>query len=418
VRRTTLSGLAVLVVMLGGVVVPATAHAQPTTGVRPLAAITARAAAAAPMADGAVEESGDPEISCVLATDCLGAEGSSGGDGEPAVPTRVARWNGSSWKGVGVTLPKGATAKRVDLTAVSCRGTKFCLVVGDYYKGSPTTSLSYPLTLAYNGTTLKPTAAVPLPKGQPSAALASVSCVTSRSCVAIGLADGGPGPFPTSGGTSFIETWSGTRWTLHTIGSSVNATAVSCATSSFCVLAGESELGALYFGRWNGKKLTAMRPSGSRMALVPTDVSCATPSNCAVTGANFGAANAVTGFTEIWNGTKWQVAATPWPKATGQAVLWGASCYGAHSCEAVGFAGAKLGYPPVDATAVSYRGAIGTLQAVAKPVKGDSSIFATVSCLPWGTCIAVGDIGKSTATIPAVMTGVWNGKSWKLDPGF
>ena len=184
-----------------------------------------------------------------------------------------------------------------------------------------------------------------------------------------------------------------------------------------CVLAGESGTGALSLDRWNGKKLTTMRPAGNAIALAPTEISCATPSNCAVTGANFGATNAVTGFTEIWNGTKWQVAATPWPKATGQAVLWGASCYGAHSCEAVGFAGPTLGQPPADAAAVSYRGTRGTQQAVAKPPAGHSSVFTAVSCLPWGTCVAVGDIGKSTTTTPAAVTGVWNGKSWKLGPG-
>ena len=41
-----------------------------------------------------------------------------------------------------------------------------------------------------------------------------------------------------------------------------------------------------------------------------------------------------------------------------------------------------------------------------------------MSCLPWGSCVAVGETGKTTASSLAVMTGVWNGKAWKLAPGF
>jgi hypothetical protein len=41
-----------------------------------------------------------------------------------------------------------------------------------------------------------------------------------------------------------------------------------------------------------------------------------------------------------------------------------------------------------------------------------------MSCLPGGSCVAIGGTGKTTAKSPALMTGVWNGRAWKLDPGF
>ena len=95
------------------------------------------------------------------------------------------------------------------------------------------------------------------------------------------------------------------------------------------------------------------------------------------------------------------------------------SCYAAHSCEAVGEDGASASETsPGDAAAVSFNGTAGTLQAVPAPSKGHSTAFAAVSCLPWGSCVAIGETGKTTATSPALMTGVWNGKAWKLDPGF
>ncbi len=73
---------------------------------------------------------------------------------------------------------------------------------------------------------------------------------------------------------------------------------------------------------------------------------------------------------------------------------------------------------PFDAAAVSFTGTAGTLQTVPAPSKGHSAMFADVSCLPWGSCVATGETGKTTASSGAVMTGVWNGKAWKLDPGF
>jgi hypothetical protein len=430
VHRIAISGLVALAAVLGGIAVPATAMAQPRSAVGSLSAVAARMAVPARMADELLSNGGSPAISCVLATDCLAIQGSSGlGGGQgPAVPTRVARWNGSSWKGVRVALPKGA--KLVDLAAVSCRGAKSCLVVGDYYKSNSDSGGSYPLALIYNGTSLKPMPALPLPKGQPNVALSDVSCATTRSCVAIGLANGNPsGLSEYSDGISFIEAWNGAKWTLHTIATSATTTvapgAVSCATPSFCVLTGDvtsvsgsSVTVELYLGWWNGKKLTRMKAAAAGgVEAVPTGVSCATTVNCAVTGTIFGSTLSIRGFTQVWNGKAWQVAKTTWPKGVAESILSGVSCYGAHSCESVGLDGAKPESTPVDAAAVSYHGTAGTVQAVPKPSKGYSNTFTAVSCLPWGSCVAVGDTGKNTAVSPAAMTGVWNGKTWKLDPG-
>jgi len=181
-----------------------------------------------------------------------------------------------------------------------------------------------------------------------------------------------------------------------------------------------------YVASWNGKKLTTMKTAtlgGSGDAVVATGVSCATVSNCAVTGADVGPiANSSptdsAAFTEIWNGKAWQLAKATWPKAVASSVTTGVSCYAAHSCEAVGEDGANAQMSPSDAAAVSFNGTAGAVQAVPAPSKGDSNAFASVSCLPWGSCVATGETGKTTASSGAVMTGVWNGKAWKLDPGF
>jgi hypothetical protein len=385
-------------------------------------------------ANGVGVDSGGPVISCVLATDCLVVEGSSSvGTGGPSTPTRAERWNGSGWKGVRVTLPK--RAKSADLNGVSCKGARSCLVVGDYYTSTSQSAASHALALSYNGTALKPTPTVPLPKGTTDAAFAGVSCTTTRYCVALGTADGNTAPFGAAGSLIIIETWNGAAWTLHTAPAMLGNTAlelsgVSCATSAFCVLAGEaviitsnSAATRLYVAAWNGKKLTTMKPataSGGKGLQMPAGVSCGTASNCAVTGATKGVGikATATASTEIWNGKTWQLATVTWPKGIGFSLMFGVSCYGAHSCDAVGTDSANPQTSSFDAAAVSYTGTAGTVQAVPEPPKDDLNELTAVSCLPWGSCVAVGETGKTTGSSLALMTGVWNGKTWKLDPGF
>jgi hypothetical protein len=260
-----------------------------------------------------------------------------------------------------------------------------------------------------------------------------VSCTTTRYCVAVGEADGD------AGSLTIIETWNGTKWTLHTAAvpdghtTAVELTTVSCATPAFCALAGEatfftssSAATGLYVASWNGKKLTTMKPatvSGGAGFLLVTGVSCATASSCAVTGADLGdvssSSASTTAFTEIWNGKTWQLAKVAWPKGDPYSFTMGVSCYAAHSCEAAGMDGANDSETsPYDAAAVSIHGTAGTLQAVPAPPKGDSNAFSAVSCLPGGSCVAIGETGKTTGNSGALMAGVWNGKAWKLRPGF
>jgi hypothetical protein len=418
VRRIAISGLVALAAVFGGVAVPATAMAQPTSGVRP-------PTSARPADDGPIT-TGMPMISCVMAVDCLGVEGGSSlTSGGPATPTRVARWNGSTWKNIGVALPAGA--KSVDLNGVSCRSATSCLVVGDYYKSTSETAPDYPLALTYNGTSLRPTAAVPVPKGVSGVTLDGVSCTSTTHCVAVGTANGDTSLPGTELEVAMIETWNGAKWTLHNVTSSGSsapqAAGVSCATPTFCVLdgtsitiSGETASVGTWLASWNGTKLTTMK---SAISVEPTAVSCATTSNCAVTGVDLELASATTtsALTEIWNGTSWRLAKVAWPKGTANSFLLGLSCYAAHSCQAVGMDGPASG-TSADALAVSFNGTASKVQALAAPAKGYSDMFSSVSCLPWGSCVAVGETGKTTASSGAGMTGTWSGKAWKLHAGF
>jgi hypothetical protein len=170
-----------------------------------------------------------------------------------------------------------------------------------------------------------------------------------------------------------------------------------------------------------------MKPAAAASSadlVAPTGVSCATATNCGVTGIVLDVSDSTASlgtFTEIWNGHGWQLATTPRPAGATEAILDGISCYAAHSCEAVGAVSTdalSAADPSFDVTAVSYNGTAGTLQTLPAPAPGDSDEFTDVSCMPWGTCVAVGDTGKDTATSPVTMTGTWSGKAWELHPGF
>ncbi len=413
-RAIVMSALMALAAVLGGAAVPAAAAARPAT------------AASHPVqpSEVALAQNSFPRISCVTARDCLAVAGNSPENtGSTPTALAIARWNGSGWKRLRVALPKGT--RSADLSGVSCRTAKSCLVVGDYYTSAATGAASHALTLAYNGTSLKPTPAVPLPKSTAQATLGGVSCATARHCVAVGTASGSTSAFGATGLASVIETWNGAKWALRTIRTAastlVDLTGISCVTSAFCVLAGiaySNTDARLYLRSWNGTRLTAMKLAAAKSStgeLLVTGVSCATRTNCAVSGISDASNDLVHAFTQVWKGTAWQPVTATWPKGTAESELLGLSCYGQHACDAVGAAGSDAA---PHATSAAFNGRSWTVQRVSGPAQGKASAFSDVSCLSATRCVAVGATGPASGATMTRITGVWNGTSWRLEPGF
>jgi hypothetical protein len=119
-------------------------------------------------------------ISCGSATKCL-AVGSSVNSAGNSTPTAEAL-SGTKWKSVPVKTAKGAVA--TVLTGVSCKAATYCLVIGQYANSATT---NFPYALTWNGTTLTPIAAPPMPKGNEGLSeISAVSCVAVKNCVATG----------------------------------------------------------------------------------------------------------------------------------------------------------------------------------------------------------------------------------------
>ena len=397
-RKIVISGLTALVALAvaGGNALPTTAATAATLAPRHKGTTVA-----------AVIISG--KISCGTENSCLAiAENLSKSGDQTQV---VVAWNGTAWRRVAVPTPK-PTVALINLAAVSCKSVTSCVVVGAYV---PLTGAKRPYAFTWNGKSLTPTAAPPVPKDSGSASLTGVSCVTAKSCIAIGVSQGGAGPL-------MVETWNGAKWTLQTarIPGSPRFTypgAISCHFVTFCVVAGESyaSIGGaptMLLARWDGKVFTAMKPAvpagAARVTL--NDISCPSAIMCAVAAfsTNFFGTSAF-GFTEMWNGKSWTADKMSAPGGAAQSFLYGVSCRANGTCVAVGSAGPSTAAKP---TALSYNGKKWTAQKVPAPDAGKSSYLFGVNCLRANECEAIGEIVAAATATP--LGGQWTGGTWRL----
>ena len=426
-RRIAMSGLVAVAAVLGSAVPAVTASAATTgTATAPVPAV-ARLATSARIptearsrADISVAVSSvGSRISCGSPTACLavGTNTNNSSDSE-SIPVAEAL-HGTAWKSVAVKAPR-ATATA--LTGVSCKSATYCLVIGGY---SDKAANTHPIAWTWNGTALTPLVALPLPSADSLIELSAVSCVAVKSCVVIGSAFG-------SGADSvqLIWTWNGSKWALKAAAMAGNAadaelTAAHCFSLTSCVVAGVGSSASattfaqnLVLATWNGKTLTpqtAAAPAGFGLGIV-TDLSCSSARSCAAVGAsiNIGTSEKNTtmfGFAEVWNGKTWT--ATKWtgPKGITLAGLFGVSCTSATSCVAVGVEGTQTAGT---ATSLIFNGTKWSVVKAPSVGKGLVSDFEGVSCPKAGTCIAIGEYGKSTAPNGKPLAGYWSGKSWKI----
>ncbi len=225
-----------------------------------------------------------PAVSCAAATDCTGF-GAYTANRTCAGVAEV--WNGSSWA-VQSTVPGGCgrspcrnAANNCSLASISCPTTSSCMAVGhdvaEFWNGS--TWASEPLAS---------------PGGGRTPALAAVSCTAADDCTAVGLA-GNP-----ASTTTLAELWNGTSWAIQ----------------------------------------PTPNPAGQQSAAL-AGVSCRSAANCTAVGSATTATDISSTLAERWNGTSWAIQPTPNPAGATLTVLDGVSCPAAAHCTATGqnFAG-------------------------------------------------------------------------------
>lgn len=403
----------IAVVAAAGVV---TGLSEPSAMAAPAAALTS-AAAATLGGDGGLIGSQASQlngVACRSARDCLAV----GADYHAGTPLAVT-WNGTRWRAVRVRLPSGSSGALLDGVACPAAAGTYCVVVGVVFKGGTAEALAE----AWNGTAWTPV----LPPAPPGSHLGAVSCLSPKSCVAVGVAGATHGI-----GALLAESWNGRRWTRGMIFAPARThggflDGVSCATARFCVatgavFAGSTGAEAPLIEGWNGRRWAVMKPATPKTSIQTGlyAVSCPSPKSCVTVGSGGNVDARSIGYAQAWNGRTWALTrAVPWPKGTTDPWLYGVSCPAAGHCMVVGLNDwdrASNGTLTGRAAAATWNGKAWTATTVAVPGTRQASGFAAVTCRPGTTafCAAVGFVGPLNSGVSSALSGFWNGKSWKV----
>lgn len=175
--------------------------------------------------------------------------------------------------------------------------------------------------------------------------LTAVSCVSAASCVAVGSSQVGAST------RTLVEIWNGHAWAVdassanHAPSSNNSLAGVSCVSARSCTAVGAyvDTHGVTHtlIESWNGSKwsIGPSRDNGPQGSTL-TGVSCISVASCQAVGtyetAGFDTGLVPRTLVESWNGTKWSIVASP-NRDTNANAFTGVSCVSATSCKAVGW---------------------------------------------------------------------------------
>ncbi len=255
-------------------------------------------------------------VSCPNTHQCVtvGVVSADGRSGTPVADT----WNGSTWvKTPTPKIPGGAFL--TELTGVSCWNGTNCIASGFYQTGTESNETGEgPIAEEWNGKTW--TLISPARPGLQSW-LNGITCLSASDCMAVG------GYYKTATHfAGFTEQWNGKTWkailspSLANQGDSALAS-VSCLSSGDCNAVGTESIdlkantvedGKAAAVHWNGTSLTLTSPAGlTNEDDVLFHVSCKAANFCAGVGS-FGPVNSNNSADTswFWNSTHWkQIAA-------------------------------------------------------------------------------------------------------------
>jgi hypothetical protein len=329
-------------------------------------------------------------VSCTTASVCTAVGDGSNWDG-PQV-TLAERWNGAGWQVQATPNPAGEAYATLD--GVSCTSATACTAVG-YYQDSVGKVAAF--AERWNGTSWQ-VQATPTPAGSTTSVLSGVSCTTASACTAVG-------GYTNSAGTrvALAERWNGGSWRVQATralpAKSSGFSGVSCPAASACTAVGAyTTVGGravTLAERWNGTswQLQATPNPGGATATTLSAVSCKTATACTAVGDYTNSAGAQSTLAERWNGTSWQVQATPMLAGTISTFLDGVSCAAASVCTAVG--GQSPDGLHVGEVAEQWNGTSWQVQLNPGAPALGFSVLSGVSCVTASACSAVGSAGHT-----------------------
>jgi hypothetical protein len=297
----------------------------------------------------------------------------------------------------------GAKVSQFGLASVSCPSTRFCMAIGTSTKG---TQNEVPRAYAWDakGWALQ---AVPTPTGSTTNYLNSVTCPTAKWCMAVGGYDNHK---------DLAEVWNGTAWSIV---SSSNPPfqefstldGVACTSTKECIAVGTSSKALItpwvpVAEIWNGKRWSIQSTPNIAGASQSQfmGVSCPSAKWCLAVGYTMPASGgSSTNLVEVWDGTAWSIQPTANVTKELYNSLSGVSCVSDSSCAAVGYYSTGSRYFSL---AEEWNGTAWSIQATHDA--GINNRLADVACSAASTCIAVG----SSANYAKATSYLWNGIAW------
>ncbi len=335
------------------------------------------------------------DVACTSGTFCMAVGGQNVGAGGG---TLTEQWNGTSWSVVPSTDVPSTTDDT--LASVSCVGSSFCLAVGGSGTG--------PLAETWNGKAWA-NVTVALPTGDTGGTLSSVSCVASGVCQTLGTA------FDGTNNVVFGNQWNGTALSLTSAATPTasgstpapSASGMSCVSPTWCIAAGVNDTqvtsSAPFSELWNGTSWSLLTTPAASTGLGSAlhAVSCAGQNFCEAVGQINGTGPLNQTFIETWNGSSWAITPSPNTSTSESQQLNGVSCFSATTCSAVGQADAASGPSPAT-LALSWNGSSWSIVANTPNSGPTQTVADGVSCVTNWACVAVGSFESSTAPATSV----------------
>ena len=259
--------------------------------------------------------------------------------------------------------------------------------------------------------------ASPNPAGSDNTMLASVSCMSAVTCMAVGYSSGKHGLL------TLAELLRKTTWTIEKTPDAAKdnyLTGVSCSGPAWCTAVGTSftpdAVQAPLVEAWNGKTwLIQSTPSaGPNTTAGLESVSCNRPDSCTAVGAfsKSGPNAEERPLAEHWNGSKWTIQATPNPHAENGSQLDGVSCTATDACTA----GGNYAFADIDQSifALRWDGTQWSMQKQPNPEGQGDNTDSSVSCANAVACASVGTWVNGADAV-AMLAESWDGTTWVRD---
>lgn len=264
-------------------------------------------------------------VACTGPAACIAVGGYAGRAG-PGHTLAVA-WNGQTWRVLTTPSPGNS-----ELTGIACNGPTHCIAVGDRF----TTGARRTLAEAWNGIRWRV-----LPAADThsiDATLGSISCARSDRCMATG------GSFSPAGiPVTLAESWNGISWrVLRTPSPGTRLSdlaSVSCASPASCIAVGYylnigQPFGQALAEQWNGTRWRVLPPLNTGRGGSLLAISCTGAARCIAIGAQVRAGGGGP-LAEAWNGIRWRMLRTA-NLGTANGNLLSVSCPRADRCVAAG----------------------------------------------------------------------------------